>query len=303
MLKQKWDLIEVNGSTTKDAQKDVSVIVSKILSTQNDALQDCTLVFSHALGHGRKVATLTFSYNRDINFIKRIGKSDHLTPDYHFVISYENSEKKTIKKHFCLDAKYRNYKDQKGKWTEDINKVCIDKYLIKLNESLKQNSNNEDVDEENIAAFIVHSDAGSYPYWGGEPRKALKTEKINYGKRYPKHRIGSFPLLPNSILKSGYMKDIERNLLTFFIMIFEYQCKLYDVCWECGNVEPTRLEGSSPGSFHYLCESCNRFWVKYHCQNKDHHPLIKHKYNYHKESTPNSHFLVICPECGDEYDS
>ena len=301
LLKQKWDLIEVNGSITKDVQKDISEIVSKILSTQNDALQNCTLVFSHALRNDRKAAILTFSYNRDINFIKRIGKSDHLTPDYHFVITYENSEKKMIKKHFCLDAKYRNYKNQKGKWTEDINKVCIDKYLIKLNESLKQNSNNEDVDEEYIAAFIVHSDADSYPYWGGNPRKALKIDQINCGKRYPKHRIGSFPLLPNSVLKNGNMKDIERNLLTFFIMIFEYHCELYDVCWECGNVEPTRLE-SSAGSFHYLCESCNRFWVKYHCQHKDHHPLIKHKYNYHKESTPNSHFLVICPECGDEYE-
>ena len=302
MLKQKWELIEVDGRRSKDIPKDISVIVSKILSIQKNALQSCELVFSHTLGHGRKNAMLSFAYNRDINFVRRIGKSDHLTPDYHFVVTFEGPDKKTVKKHFCLDAKYRNYKDQKGKWSEDINKVCIEKYMLKLNESLKQTCINADNDEEYVAAFIVHSDANSSPYWGGDFRKFLDIEKITDGSKYPNHKVGSFPLLPNSNLDDGTIKDIERNLLTFFTMIFEYHCGLYEVCWECGNAEPRILDSSSGDSIHYLCDECSRFWVKYHCGKSKDHTLVKHKYNYHKESSLNSHFLVMCPKCGDEYE-
>ena len=300
MLKQKWNLIEVDGRKSKDIPKDISVIISKILSIQKNALQSCELVFSHTLGHGRKNATLSFAYNQDVKFVKRIGKSDHLTPDYHFVITYEDPDKKTVKKHFCLDAKYRNYKEQKGKWSEDINKVCIENYMFKLNESLKQTCINADNGEEHVAAFIVHSDADSNPYWGGDFRKSLDIKRIIAEGKYPAHKVGSFPLLPNDILDNGTLKDIERNLLTFFTMIFEYHCGLYEVCWECGNVKPKILDSSSGESIHYLCDECNRFWVKYHCGNNG-HPLIKHKYNYHKEITHDTHFLVKCPKCGNVY--
>lgn len=305
MLKQKWELIEVDGKKSEDAFKDISVIVSKILSIQNNTLQSCQLTFSHALGHRRKNAKLLFSYNRDIWFVKRIGKSDHLTPDYHFEIIYETPDKKTVKKHFCLDAKYRNYKEQKGKWTEDINKVCIENYLCKLNESLKQTCTNVSNDEKYVAAFIVHSDINSSPYWGGDFRKSLNIEKINEeGKKYPCHKVGSFPLHPNIFLDDERFKDIERNLLKFFIMVFEYHCGLYDICWECGNVDLKPLDSSLGVSIHFRCDKCNRFWVKNHCGNKpNNHPLIKHKYNYHKESTANTHFLVKCPVCGNEYEN
>lgn len=313
MLIQKWELIEVNDKSSADAQREISVIISKILSTQNNALQNSKLVFSHPLRNGKE-AKLTFYYNHEIWFKEKIGYSDHKTPDYHFVIEYKDDNNKLTKYHFCLDAKYRNYNSQKGKWAEDINKVCIDNYLNKLNTSLTQSDSHKGIEEKYIAAFIVHSDADSYSYWGGNLHKLLKIDdilefdEISRGKRfspkrYPKHRIGSFPLLPNSIEKVN-LKNFERNLLTFFTMIFEYHCKLYNVCWECGNVNPKEHDIKGDGISHcqYLCENCNRFWVKYHCQNKEnHHPLIKHKYNYHKESIHNTYFLVKCPECGNEY--
>ncbi len=73
--------------------------------------------------------------------------------------------------------------------------------------------------------------------------------------------------------------------------------QLVNVCWECGNVEPLILKDGN--SQHFLCSNCNRFWVKYHCSN-GRHLLVKHKYNYHNEYMPHTHFLVTCPVCGDK---
>ena len=304
IIKQKWKLIKIND--VKDVNKEISFIVSAVLSKQNNKLQNCSLVFEHEIGNGKK-AVLSFLYNKDIFFEEPIDGTKSLRPDYHFILEYENEAGRLEKKHFCLDAKYRNYNEQKGIWTKDINKVCIDNYLIKLRKDLRNKSSRvdnlntrKDVEEDFIAAFIIHCDNNSYAYWGGNLRKSVNIDKLNSMTSFPRHEIGSFPFLPNALTgDSEQMKfrDFERNLQIFFTMVFEYHCKLYNVCWECGNDKPQILKNGK--SQHFLCNNCNRFWVKYHCSNGQHH-LVKHKYNYHNEYVPHTHFLVMCPVCGDK---
>ena len=326
ILKQKWEMREiVLGSNEKGKRdivrhikyqgeslgKGISDIISKILSekisenTTKNILEATSFVLFHEVGKDEK-AKLTLSYNKDIVFPNgltvdsRYYKNYYLTPDYLFVIEFKDNNGGLVRKRFCLDAKYRNYVDQKRQWASDINDVCIERYLIRLGkclEQIKQTSDDSgEVVDNYVSAFIIHSDEKKYPYWGGTLRNSVDIEKL--GLEYPEHKFGSFPFVPNVFTNDDKFSDFERNLLTFFTMVFEYHCELYDVCWECGNTE-IKSEKKPGGSIHYTCDNCNRFWVKYHCQGL-HHPLIKHRYNYHHEYIPHTHFLVMCPKCGDK---
>ena len=54
----------------------------------------------------------------------------------------------------------------------------------------------------------------------------------------------------------------------------------------------------NPDRITYTCNKCNDFWVKNHCREDIHHPLIKHVDNYHSiNKDKNDPWYVICPVC------
>ena len=274
--------------------------LSEFLYNSSDATglkKEISITLEHDLKN-KEHATLEVCFNKELetNKIKVDGKNGKNRPDFSFVLSVpasyqRNGQPKTL--HFYLDAKYRNYDEQEGEWKEDIVDVAIEKYI----ECYKE------LPHESSASFIVHTVTDEkFTYFGGGPNPnnnwpysvliksdLAKSADAEY-LRQPKHRYGSFVMLPEQ----------TDNILLFLKMLFEYHGNILDVCWNCGeaNIEPLERETHSDKKYYYSCGNCNEFWVNNHCWGKRMHRLIKHTHNYHTAITSKKNpWMVVCPEC------
>jgi len=244
----------------------------------------------------KESATLEVCFNKmmETNVIDANGKNSNNRPDFSFVLSVTDTSGSSDKSkvlNFFLDAKYRNYDEQKETWIEDIAKVAIAKYIKPYIDTTHTSS----------ASFIVHTVPDeNFTYFGGGPNpnnnwpnNVLSQDVDAEYLRYPKHRYGSFMMLPGRTDK----------ILLFLKMIFEYHGKIYNVCWNCGetkNIDVLKRKTYSDHKYYYSCNSCKEFWVDNHCWGKSQHRLIKHTHNYH--TAKYNPWIVVCPECLDEGD-
>lgn len=206
-----------------------------------------------------------------------------LRPDYLFKVTAGETVK-----FFILDAKYRNYEQQRKKYGfyKDLREICLNKYIQLIKKA---------TGKEISMSFIVHSDKtqissnflGKYVLYNGA------TTDLN-GER---QQIGAFYLLPETKNK---FNQSEINLSLFFKMMFEYFMEKWQICWECGSndVEKKEFLTGRYKKYHLRCNKCKAFWVKNHCAKckTTHTMLIKHAINYHVEQ--DGTWYVCCPKCG-----
>lgn len=244
-------------------------------------------VLSHDISDDSKIK-LTIYNNKKVYYTNREEpeKQRYKKPDYTLVFSYNGTESIVY-----LDAKYRNYKEQKREmWLEDIKKVSIDTYIKTFRNAFEGKEN------EPISSFIVHSDIGEeWNFFGGDLENCLD-EKLGWENEAVNHRFGSFSFLPSK----------TTNFRTFFKMVLEYHLGLYFCCWNCGQTlqgdkkidKQTKKTERGHEKYHYTCNNCGEFWVKNHCLQDTNHPLIKHLNNYHSvDNNKNNPWYVICPSC------
>lgn len=286
--------------------KIVSILISDLgwrLINKEDVLKDMdallkyegrfdkpsvTIKLEHTINNG-EILSLDLIYEGKIYYYdNEQGKERYKTPDYQFVFKSKTRGEKRV----YLDAKYRNYEEQGISVAQkDINEVAIGKYYVPF-----ENSQNAPV-----ASFIVHSHKGEdFECFGGNhiidnnEIQEIKTYNNDLLKKAIKdnHRFGAFVMLPS----------YSFNLNKFLRMILEYHFGMYDICWNCGEVEDIKKEQKRTQAgnikYHYTCNKCNDFWVKNHCREDIHHPLIKHVDNYHSiNKDKNDPWYVICPVC------
>lgn len=285
--------------------KIVSILISDLgwkLINKDDVLRDMdallkyegrfdkpsvTIKLEHKIYNG-EILSLDLKYEGKIYYYdNEKNRKRYKTPDYQFVFKSKTSDEKKV----YLDAKYRNYEEQGIEVAlKDINEVAIGKYYTTF-----KNSQNAPV-----ASFIVHSYKGEdFECFGGN--HIINDNKIQEVKTYnsslaevvkDKHRFGAFVMLPS----------YSFNLNKFLRMILEYHFGMYDICWNCGEVEDIKKEKKQTKGgnikYHYTCNKCNEFWVKNHCHKDIHHRLIKHVDNYHSVNKyKNDPWYVICPVC------
>jgi len=222
---------------------------------------------------------LTIGYNKEVYYAN---DKNPLRPDYMFKFNYNNETKIAY-----VDAKYKNYYEQgKKEWVKDLKEVAIDNYIKKF----------EHTTNEPISSFIIHPDLHEeWTYFGGYLDERLAKD-LEWDKT-PNHKFGSFSFVPTKTV----------NFKTFMKMLLEYHLKLYDYCWNCGEVVQSdnkirKVTKTTKGGFdkyHYICNNCGEFWVKNHCYRNGHN-LIKHLYNYHSpDKRSNNPWYVVCPKCLD----
>ncbi len=235
-----------------------------------------------------------------------------LRPDFLFCLSQDDNGPM----YFILDVKYRAYAEMDGYleldntdndirgygyWkNNDIYDVSYNKYFNRLRQ----------IGLPISAAFIVHSDKthlrsnmGKYVTYDAyhDDRCDDLFERNDADIQGEIGRIGSFYLVP-------YVPDNEKEipnqsedfLEAFFQMLFEDYADVWQQCWHCGSMdvdEEILLTEKGYNKYHYRCKSCQAFWVKTHCKDCG-TDLVKHNFNHYVESTPGSHWMVICPRCG-----
>lgn len=273
--------------------------ISKILETKKEDKKNRTITLKHKTNS--EDIYLSLSYEKLTKTKK--------TPDYTFEFFTVKNNKKEYLGVAYLDAKYRNYKTQGNEqFTYDLEKTALEKYYLGKEKNI-------------ISSFIVHTDNHEeYTTFGGEKVIRLSDNKlINYkdltseeksciktsnefnpsekdGYLCVNNKIGSFFFTPSN----------TDNLKKFIVMLLEYHLKIYDVCWNCGEVKRITIEKqktrSSFSKIYYRCENCGEFWVKTHCtgtKRKGNHDLLKHVDNYHFLTAD---WYVACPQCFDGFE-
>ncbi len=214
-------------------------------------------------------------------------QGNYIKPDFIFKFKKDNEYKGMA----VLDAKYRDYSSQGStQWVEDVVTVAMNKY---------GNMQPKDLfwKVPIVTSSIVHSDTkisenAEEKY---NPYHVLYNEKLFDEKLSSEtaHKYGSIYMIPSKT----YVFE------NWFRSIMEYQLGEYKVCWNCGKSkeieEKNLLTQSGYPKYHYICNSCNEFWVKVHCSKKGHHDLIKHMNNYHLQVERGEKWYVVCPSCGD----
>lgn len=280
-------IVRLGWRSTKGGDNPAEILRNFFDVRNADAKRNAHIVLT------KKNLSMEIFYNVTVKF--SLGGRCRLRPDYLFKIWVDDNEPKI----FILDAKYRNYEEQKffSGLRRDLSEVCIKKYIQRI----------EDETHFKITtSFIVHTDKtsaeknflGKYVIFNGtaDPR-SKSVNKISNGAQ---QQFGAFYLLPNVAENDKIPNKSEDNLTVFFEMIFEYFMGQWGkFCWQCGseNVDAEEhLTNSQRKKFYMRCEKCGSFWVKTHCQkfgcNID---LIKHFINYHVESND---WFVVCPKCG-----
>ena len=212
--------------------------------------------------------------------LERKDKLDSFRPDYQLYI-----RKDGLTLHFCMDAKYRNYKVQSSQWKHDLIDVAKEKYIDKSRDYVN-------------GSFILHSDSAHKPFYAGNNSMIVKNLGIIPESKTYVCRIGSVALLPQN---TEYFK-------TLLQMVFEYyiggETGYRKKCWLCGSddvvVKCLQTSGGFP-KYHITCKNpaCNAFWVENHCSETicEHKEFGKHLINYLEESSPGYCWLVKCPIC------
>lgn len=268
---QKWEIENLN---------EIYDNLNKYLNANKDSMLQGFEVKLYHLIKDKDLLRLTIGYNKEVYYAY---DKNPLRPDYIFKLNYNNETKIAY-----VDAKYKNYNEQGRKeWVKDLKGVAIDNYIKKF----------EHTENEPISSFIMHPDLHEdWTYFGGYLDERLATE-LDWENKIPDHKFGSFSFVPTKTV----------NFKTFMKMLVEYHLKLYDYCWNCGEVvhsdnKINKVTKTTKGGFdkyHYTCNNCGEFWVKNHCF-KNGHNLIKHLYNYH---SPDKRFknpwYVTCPKCLD----
>lgn len=212
---------------------------------------------------------LKIIYNKTINL-----ENENIRPDYTFKISDENKEKI-----FYLDAKYHDYKENYDSFFKDMVETASNKYYKKTRNTKYQAD----------ASFIVNCNKTDY-------NKNIFNKKeignFNYfgGASDDKHSIGNFVL----------DVDDDNMFSTWISLLLEWFCGYTDICWNCGNNNPSREELPTKGDgnkYHYTCEECGSFWVDNFCYNCQ-APIIKHDLFYKQYHIESGRWMMTCPKCG-----
>ncbi|KPI55193.1 hypothetical protein KW94_04140 [Clostridioides difficile] len=265
-------------------KENVLISIDKLLKYTNKFDKPSVEIeLEHKINNNEKLY-LTLIYEGKIYY----EKNKYKTPDYQFIFKSNKINEKKV----YLDAKYRNYYEQGlTLFTEDINSVAIGKYHIPY----------MDTSNEAIASYIVHSHKSSiFNTFGGnhiiDNDGYIKEIEVNSGNHSDSiknnHRFGSFCLVPSQTY----------NINKFLKLILEYHLDMYDICWNCGEIEDiSRKAKTTKGGnikYYYTCNNCSEFWVKNHCSNNLNHKLIKHIDNYHSiRKDKKDPWYVICPIC------
>ncbi|GKU24342.1 hypothetical protein CFOLD11_11680 [Clostridium folliculivorans] len=277
MNEQKWEIENCNEI--------YSIINQYLYMNEEKFSDDLKAVLSHKIDEERKI-TLTILYNKKIYYNVEDGK--YKQPDYMFSFNINNESKIVY-----IDAKYKNYNEQtKAEWINDVKGVAIDKYIRTFENTVYLP----------IASFIVHPDLEEkWTFFGGYLNEDQRKE-LGWRAETPSHRFGAFAFVPSQII----------NFQTFIKMILEYHLKLYDYCWNCGEIvhsedKINKVMKKTQGGFdkyHYTCNTCGEFWVKTHCEKPEHHNIIKHLYNYHSQKEKSKYpWFVECPKCDNSSDA
>ena len=212
--------------------------------------------------------------------LKQKGKPDSAwRPDYQLIIKQGGQML-----HFCMDAKYRDYRKQHEAWKHDLMDVAKGKYIDKAEGEIK-------------GSYILHSDAECEPFYAGNRSLITRTIGEKLDKKYI-CGIGSIPLLPRS---TEYFKTLLQMIFEYFV---EGEIGYRKKCWMCGSDKIVVKYLQTKGGFlkyHMTCENpaCRAFWVENHCSEDEcgHKEFGKHLHNYLEEETPGKCWMVKCPIC------
>ena len=180
---------------------------------------------------------------------------------------------------FYLDAKYHDYKENYDSFFKDMVETASNKYYKKTRNTKYQAD----------ASFIVNCNKTDY-------NKNIFNKKeignFNYfgGASDDKHSIGNFVL----------DVDDDNMFSTWISLLLEWFCGYTDICWNCGNNNPSREELPTKGDgnkYHYTCEECGSFWVDNFCYNCQ-APIIKHDLFYKQYHIESGRWMMTCPKCG-----
>lgn len=273
--------------------------ISKVLETKKEDKKNRTITLKHKTNS--EDIYLSLSYEKLTKTKK--------TPDYTFEFFTVKNNKKEYLGVAYLDAKYRNYKTQGNEqFTYDLETTALEKYYLGKEKNI-------------ISSFIVHTDNHEeYTTFGGEKVIRLSDNKlINYkdltseeksciktSNEFNSSEKDGYLCVNNKIGSFFFTPSNTDNLKKFIVMLLEYHLKIYDVCWNCGEVKRITIEKqktrSSFSKIYYRCENCGEFWVKTHCtgtKRKGNHDLLKHIDNYHFLTAD---WYVACPQCFDGFE-
>lgn len=214
-------------------------------------------------------------------------RRNYVKPDFVFRYVYQNKPKGLV----ILDAKYRDYKSQGvEKWKIDVEEVAIQKY-----------GQMQAVDRKwrlpLLHSGIVHCDdqvSNNLEYQFNPYHVFYNEQLFGVGlSQGTAHKFGSIYMIPSQL-------HVFKN---WFRMILEYQLKVYNRCWSCGQqadilIRQLVTAGGYP-KYHFTCKSCQEFWVKVHCRQNRKHLIVKHTLNYHLQVSHQQRWFVVCPCCGD----
>ena len=270
-------------------------ILTKELGWSLDGSRDITALLDQYMIEGSEKGLQNFSatlywqqWELVIYYEPKINLSydRYLTPDFVLKFNKNNETMGMV----ILDAKYRNYKSQGIEhWVKDIEEVAINKY-----------GNMQSIDPNwqypILSSSILHSDVNisegaehKYnPYHVMYNESLFNTRLSNEAA----HKYGSLYMTPS---RTYVFKNWVRLIMEFHL------CE-HKVCWNCGETKDVQERQLSTQSgypkYHYICQSCNEFWVKVHCRS-NHDKIIKHMNNYHLQVESGNKWWVVCPSCGD----
>lgn len=259
-------LIQEQGWKVKDNRNIVKNVNNYLV--QNKTLYGFSVELTHKLAERKdkivedNIVTMKIVYNKTIKL-----ESGNLRPDFTFI--FRCREKGKV---FYLDAKYHDYTNNKQAFINDIQKVAVDKYYTKL----------ENTEYSATGSFIVHCN-DRFRDFGGKAQK----------ENSPMHRFGGFSLTP----------DDTTDFIIWINLIMEWFYDEYNTCWNCGNTKPEEEELSTFGGkikYHYTCLACGSFWVKSHCGSCDCDKIIKHDLPQKQYHIPTKEkWMMECPKCGE----
>lgn len=231
-----------------------------------------------------------------------------LTPDilFEFYIDHEKVGDA------IMDVKFRKYETPMN-WWEDIKKVSIEKYILRLDDKVDKSYKINKASIKNSS--IIHSDTSldNYVYFPYDltGNRLSESNRTHNGDNIINRIIGDLKIfyeggvvskVPHKFSSLPFTPHHTYTFNNWLRMMMEFHFGEAEVCWSCGNYQniekETKWTKGGARAYNLTCSNCHEFWVSTHCQNCT-NKIYKHIENYHTTASRDfrDRWNIRCPHC------